>query len=202
MKLAKTLSTLSVLALVLTTGCASNVKASRTDNPPPKEAYSKFGRIELKPAVLAPEFQGQSANEKSLVKINANLEKRTAEHIKRWNSRASNGRTLILEPVVVDIRYIGVAARIFAGPLAGSSGVVIKMKASDAQTGQVIDNPEFYQRASAGAGFAVGVADNLMLTRVGELVGDYIIRNYDKAVGGSTGATHELVDPNSKAAQK
>lgn len=187
------------LALAVT-GCASNVKASRTENPPPVEAYSNFGRIEIKPIVLAQKFRGQSANEKSLEKINANFFKRLGDNPKKWNSGPDNGRKLVIEPVVTDIRFIGVGARIFTGPLSGSSGVVIQVKATDVQTGRQIDHPEFYQHSSAGAGFALGVADNMMLTRVGELVGDYLLRNYDAAVGGMTGATDEVVSGNSKAA--
>lgn len=186
---------------LLVTGCAS-VKASRTDNPPPAEAYSNFGRIEIKPVVLAPEFRGQSANEKSLDKINANLFKRMGENPKKWNSRPDNGRTLVIEPTVTDIRFIGVGARIFTGPLSGSSGVVIHIKATDVGTGKLIDHPEFFQRSSAGAGFALGIADNLMLMRIGELVGDYLLRNYDAAVGGRTGATDELVSADTKAANE
>jgi hypothetical protein len=201
MNFTSTLAGLLVLTLAVT-GCASKVKASRTDNPPPVEAYSQFGRIEVKPVVLAPEFRGQSANEKSLEKINANLFKRIGENPKKWNSRPDNGRTLVIEPIVTDIRFIGVGARIFTGPLSGSSGVVIHIKATDAKTGKLIDHPEFYQRSSAGAGFALGVADNLMLTRIGELMGDYLLRNYDAAVGGRTGATDELVNANTKAANE
>jgi hypothetical protein len=199
MNLTSTLAGVLALTLVVS-GCASNVRASRTDNPPPAEAYSKFGRIEIKPVVLAQEFRGQSANEKSLDRINANFFKRLGDAPKKWNSRPDNGRTLVIEPVVTDIRFIGVGARIFTGPLSGSSGVVIRMKATEIGTGKQIDYPEFYQHSSAGAGFALGVADNMMLTRIGELVGDYVLRNYDAAVGGLTGATDEVVSENTKAA--
>lgn len=199
MKLTLILAGALTLALGIT-GCASNVKASRTENPPPVEAYSNYGRIEIKPIVLAQEFRGQSANEKSLEKINANFFKRLGNSPNNWNNRPDNGRRLVIEPVVTDIRFIGVGARIFTGPLSGSSGVVIHVKATDARTGKLIDHPEFYQRSSAGAGFALGVADNMMLTRIGELVGDYLLRNYDAAVGGRTGATDELVSADSKAA--
>ncbi|MDR1994328.1 hypothetical protein [Azonexus sp.] len=201
MKITSALAGTLVFALVVT-GCASKVKASRTDNPPPIEAYSKFGRIEIKPVTLAPEFRGQSANEKSLEKINANFFKRLGDNPKKWNERPDNGRTLVIEPIVTDIRFIGVGARIFTGPLSGSSGVVIHIKATEVSTGKLIDHPEFYQRSSAGAGFALGVADNLMLTRIGELVGDYLLRNYDAPIGGKTGATDELVSADTKAANE
>ena len=201
MNFTSTLAVALTLALAVT-GCASNVKASRTDNPPPVEAYSKFGRIQIKPVVLAPEFRGQSAKEKSLEKINANLFKRLGENPKKWNNRPANGRTLIIEPVVTDIRFIGVGTRLFTGPLSGSSGVVVHIKVTEVNTGKLIDHPEFYQRSSAGAGFALGVADNLMLTRIGELVGDYLLQNYDTAVGGRTGATDELVRGDTKVAKE
>lgn len=192
----------SIFLICTTSGCASKVKASRTVNPPPVEAYSNFGRIEVKPVVLAPEFRNQSANEKSLEKINANFFKRLGENPSKWNSYPDNGRFLIIEPVVTDIRFIGVGARIFTGPLSGSSGVVIHIKVKDGKTGRLIDHPEFYQRSSAGAGFALGVADNLMLMRIGEMMGDYLIRNYSSAVGGQTGATDELTSANAKAANE
>lgn len=193
---------LSFLALTVTSGCASRVKASRTENPPPAEAYSNFGRIEIKPATLAPEFRNQSANEKSLEKINANFFKRLGDNPEKWNARPDNGRVLVIEPVVTDIRFIGVGARIFTGPLSGSSGVVVHVRAKDSKTGKLIDHPEFYQRSSAGAGFALGVADNLMLMRIGELMADHMIRNYSSAVGGRTGATEELTSSNTKAANE
>jgi hypothetical protein len=201
MKLTTVLAGLLVLTLGVS-GCASNVKASRTDNPPPTVAYSTYGRIEVKPIVLAPEFRGQSANEKSLEKLNANFFKRLGDNPKKWNSRPDNGRTLVIEPVVTDIRFIGVGARIFTGPLSGSSGVVIHIKATDSKTGKLVDHPEFYQRSSAGAGFGLGIADNMMLTRMGELVADYLLRNYETAVGGRTGATDELVSADTKAAKE
>ena len=200
MKITSTLACVMALAFALT-GCASHVKATRTTNPPPAEAYSQFGRIEIQHVALAPEFRGQSPNETAAIKIDANLSKRLVNHLAQWNSRPDNGRKLVIEPVITNIRFIGVGVRIFTGPFSGSSGVVIQMKATDAGTGKVIDQAEFYQRSSAGAGFAIGVADNMMLTRMGELMGDYILHNFDAAVGGTTGATDELTQPQAQAAE-
>lgn len=181
-------------ALFMLGGCANHMKASRVSNPPPSEAYSHFGRIQVKPATLAPAFANDGSNQKALERINANLNKRLETALSDWNKRPDNGRRLVIEPVVTEIRFIGVGARLFTGPLSGSSSVKVDVRVIDAASGKVIDNPEFFQRSSAGSGFALGVADNMMLVRIGELVGDYIIRNYPKAVGGKTGATEELVD--------
>ncbi len=201
MKFTLTLAGLLTLALAVT-GCASSIKASRTNNPPPAEAYSNFGRIEIRPAVLAPEFSEHHANQNALKRINANFFKRLGENQKKWNSRQDNGRTLVIEPVVTEIRYIATGARIFTGPLSGSSAVLIHMKATETGTGKLIDQPEFYQHSSAGAGFALGITDNLMLMRAGELMADYLIQNYDAATGGSTGATDESVSADTRPANE
>jgi len=185
-------------AATLLIGCASNIKATRTQNPPPTEAYSAFGRIEVRPVTLAAEFANDGANRKALVKIQENLDKNLGPSLAEWNQRPDNGRKLVLQPVVEEIRFIGVGARIFTGPLSGSSVVRMTMKATDTGNGKAVDNPEFYQRSSAGAGFALGVADNLMLTRTASLMSGYIVRNFTQAVGGPTGANDELVAPAAK----
>lgn len=187
---------LAVTATLVLSGCANHIKATRTTNPPPVEAYSNYGRIEVKPATLAPKFAGNKGNVAALEKINANLSKRIEYALPEWNKRPDNGRHLVIEPVVSDIRFVGIGTRIWTGPLSGSSAVKVEMKATDVETGKVIDQPEFFQRSSAGSGFAFGVADFMMLTRMGELVGDHILRNYPQAVGSSTGAPEEFVAGN------
>jgi len=183
------------MTAIAMSGCASKIKATRTDNPPPSEAYSNFGRIEIKPAVLAPAFAGNGENQKVLVKLQENLDKGLAPSLLEWNGRTDNGRKLVIEPVIEEVRFIGVGARIMVGPLAGSSTIRMTVKATDASTGKQVDNAEFYQRASAGSGFAFGVADNMMITRTADIASAYIIRNYAKAEGGPTGATEQLVAP-------
>lgn len=184
-----------ILATLALAGCASKIKATRTTNPPPAEAYGNFGRIEVKPAVLAPDFAGSGENQKVLAKLQENLGKGLAPSLATWNARPDNGRRLVLEPVVEEVRFIGSAARVMVGPLAGSSTIRMTLTATDAATGKQIDKAEFYQRSSAGSGFAFGVADNMMITRTADMASAYVIRNHAQAVGGPTGATDELVAP-------
>lgn len=170
-------------------GCATQIKASTDSNPPPIEKFSNYSHIELKAAQLAPAMAGHSANQRALAKIQENLAQNMESHLKQWNTRKTgNGRTLLIEPVVEQIKFIGGGARFFAGPLAGSSAVVMKLNITDAKTHKVIAHPEFYQRAEAWSGaFTLGVHDNLMLTRTARIASDYLINNYPQAVGGPTG---------------
>ncbi len=182
-----------LLALAALQGCATSINASSTRNPAPKEAFSKYGRIEVKPAVFKDGLQGDGAG---LRKINENITKDLADSLQTWNKRPANGRTLVIEPVVEEMRFTHGAKRVLLGPLAGSSGVLMRLTIRDA-SGAVVASPEFFQRATAmAAGFTFGVHDNLMLTRVANLASRYIIANYDRAEGGPTGADEVAIDGN------
>lgn len=181
----------SAIAMV---GCASKIKATRTENPPPSEAYSNFGRIEIKAAILAPTYAGNGENQKVLVKLQEKLDKGLAPSLAEWNKRPDNGRKLVIEPIVEEVRFIGTGARIMVGAMAGSSTIRMTIKATDAATGKQVDNAEIYQIASAMSG-PFGVADNMMITRAADMASAYIVRNYARAEGGPTGAIDKFVAP-------
>jgi hypothetical protein len=178
------------LSLGATQGCATKIKASTTQNPAPPQAFSYYGRIDVKPAVFP---AGYAGNADALAKIQANLAKDLATPLQNWNSRPDNGRRLTVEPVVEELSFKSSTKRVFLGPLAGSSGVLMRVTIKD-QNGKVVAAPEFYKRAAAfSGGFTLGTMDNLMLTRVANLASDYLIANYDKAVGGPTGADEQAI---------
>jgi len=180
-----------VVALPLISGCATKIKASSSHNPAPATAFSSYGRIDIKPVAYAPGYKGNPA---ALGKIAANLDKDLAPSLAQWNSRPDNGRTLTVEPIVEEMSFKSTTKRVFLGPLAGSSGVLMRVTFRD-NTGKVIATPEFFQRANAmSGGFTLGVQDNLMLTRVSKLASSYVIANYDQAVGGPTGADDAAVN--------
>jgi hypothetical protein len=178
------------MAAVMVGGCATSIKASSTQNPPPKEAFASYGRIEVKPVAFKAGYQSDAAG---LAKIESNFQEEIAPALAKWNQRPDNGRKLVIEPVVDELSFKHGAKRVLLGPLAGSSGVLMHLSIRDAN-GVEIANPEFFQRAAAmAAGFQFGVHDNMMLTRVGKLAGAYVLANFDRAVGGPTGADDKAV---------
>jgi hypothetical protein len=187
----KKLSLMLILASVLLASCASKspVKSSATVNPPPAEAFAAFARFELKPVVLAHEYSMNAGNQNAAAKIQEYFNERVKPLVDGWNARGqANGRTLQIEPVIEQIRFIRIGARIFAGPFAGSSGVLMKVKYTDQDSGKLIAHPEFYQHASAAsATMTYGGQDQAMLARIVTLVADYTARNYETPVGGATG---------------
>jgi hypothetical protein len=180
---------LVILASLMPLSCATNIKPSNTFNPPPAEAFSAFARFELKPVTLAQEYSGHSANQRAAAKIQQYFDQRVKTVVDGWNARpGALGRTLVIEPNIEQIKFIAVGARIFAGPFAGSSAVVLKVKYTDKESGKIVAHPEFFQRAAAMSGaLTYGGQDNAMLARIVTLVADYNARNYSERVGGENG---------------
>lgn len=171
--------------------CATHIKPSMTTNPPPLEKFSIFDRYELKPIELSPKYVGKGANQKAAAKIQEYFDARVKPTINEWNNKkGSNTSTLVIEPRIEHIKFVGIGTRIWVGPFAGSSAVVMKVRYVDKNTGKVIAEPEFYQRAAAMSGAVTfGGQDNAMLARITTLVADYNTRNYDQRAGGESGAT-------------
>ncbi len=180
-----------LVAAMAIQGCATNIKASAAVNPPPAEAFASYGRIEVRPVV----FRNGAGNAAAMLKIEQNIKHDLAASLAEWNKKPNNDRTLIIEPVVEEMSFKSGAKRVFLGPLAGSSGVLLRLNIRD-NMGRQVASPEFFQRANAmAAGWTFGVHDNLMLTRVANLSTNYVKNNYAKAVGGPTGGDDAVLEP-------
>ncbi len=180
-----------LLGLSVYTGCATKISATAEENPPPAEPLSAFTRFEVKPITMGAPYTGQEANEKALVKIQENFDLRVNPLLASWNTRkddAMQPRTLRIEPYLQDIKFVNATARVWAGAMAGSSAVVLRIRLIDAERNVEIAHPEFFQRAAAmGGAWTFGSTDNNMLVRITELASNYLMNNYASAVGGPTG---------------
>lgn len=182
-----------LIAAVSTTALAKKeeIKASSTSNPAPSEAFSAFDRIEVAPIAMGEPYAGQKANDAALANLQAALDERLPVWLAEINARPAATeppRVLRVEPRIDKVRFIGGGARVFAGAFAGKSRILVKLKITDAATGAVIAEPEFYQHASAMAGaYSFGGADKAMLERAATLVTEYLKTNHAAAVATPTG---------------
>ncbi|HEX2861265.1 MAG TPA: hypothetical protein VHN79_06480 [Lacunisphaera sp.] len=185
-----------LLLTALLAGCVTRINTDVIQNPPPAEKFSAFNRFEMAKVELVPPYAGQEANERALLKIQENLSYKGDPLLQGWNDAgrdAAVARTLVITPVVTEIKFIGGGARTFAGAFAGSSAVILKVTITEKETGRILATPLFYARAAAmGGAWTFGATDNLMLVRVAGRLTDYLSANYAVAVGGRTGA--ELPD--------
>ena len=166
--------------------CVTHIHADVIDNPPPQEALSSFQHFRLSPVVaVSKEASQQSA---AMAKISMNTQMRLGSTLIGWENKSQSGRTLKVEPRITELKFVSGTKRFFAGDFAGSSAVVMHVRLVDADTGKVIGDPEFYQRAAAEGGtWSFGGTDNGMLARIATVAQQYLRRNYSSAVGGPTG---------------
>jgi hypothetical protein len=182
----------AIAGIALLAGCATNVKKPVSEhNPPPAEAFSKFGVFELKPINTVEGCDKQHGADVALRSIQDQMKSRLGYTLANWssaNAKTGASRKLIIEPICSDAKLVGTNARIWGGALAGSSAIVLKVRYTDASTQKTIAEPVFYQRANAmGAAWSFGATDRNMLTRIVDLMVDYTTTNYQAAVGGPTG---------------
>ncbi|MGH8184251.1 MAG: hypothetical protein ACREPH_11400 [Rhodanobacteraceae bacterium] len=174
----------AMLALICC-ACVTNIHPDVTGNPPPTEPFSHFQHFILEPVNVS---SGAAHETAAVDKISTYMQQRVGGTLAGWENHNPSGRVLNVEPYIVQLKFVSGGARFFAGALAGSSAVLMRVKFTDAQTGQVIADPEFYQRAAAyGGAWSIGGTDNGMLARISTVVQQYVDRNYAHAVGGPTG---------------
>ena len=159
-------------------------------NPPPSAKFSDFTQFEMPTIVMTAPYVGKPVNDQALAIIQRQFTASTASILLIWTnagSKAEKARTLLIEPKVEAMKFVPRAARIWVGAMAGSSYVLISMKITEKETGQVIATPMFYAHASAWSG-AWGTGDDSMLTRIAQNMANYVTGNYTAAVGGVSGA--------------
>ncbi len=171
------------------------VEPKSQSNPPPAMPLNTFQRFEISPIAMDAPYAGQSANEAAKSSIQANLDLRAQPVLAEWNSKpaGADAKTLKIEPTIRHIRFVSGGARFWGGAWAGGSAVLMTVKLTDASTGQVIAEPEFYQHANKMAGkWSFGATDKAMLVRVASMITDYLQKNYSAPVGGSTSVATDV----------
>ncbi len=173
-------------------GCTTEIYAPAATNPPPAEPFKNFATFRLESVALSPAFSEHGYNESARASIDRSLQKSLGTLLQSWDK--GNGRTLLIQPYIEEIKFVGGAARFWAGYYAGSSAVVMRVTYRDEATDAEIAAPVFYQHANAWGGtWTFGGSDNAMLGRMAELVTTYTRNNYQTAVGGPTGAPPDRV---------
>jgi hypothetical protein len=195
----KLVGTLAALLLAgPVASCATHIRKPAMAPQPATARFGQFGAFELRTVALAPAFGGPGgANEKATRKIDELLQQRMPMALAGIRpmvpaaapapgappavpsaAPAPAVPTLLINPQVEEIKFVGGGARFWGGAMAGSSAVLMKVSFIDAATGRVLAEPEFYESAGAYAGaWSFGGADNAMLSHVVDDVCSYSAGN-------------------------
>ncbi len=160
-------------------GCATNLSKPAAAPQPASVRLGTFANVELQPVTIAEPFSAAGANQKAARKINELLMNQMAYVFPGLNAaEKKNGGTLVIKPLIKEIKFIGGAARFWVGAMAGSSAVLMEVTYLEKETGAVVARGEFYDQASAYAGgYNMGATDNLMLNNIVSQIVNYSSAN-------------------------
>ena len=184
MNLLSSLKAPLILFSLMLFGCATQVTETPSPVTPSKARFGDFEKVILVRAAIAPTYAKHEANIKAVNKIDEvfasrinaildNVDIKTVEQVEAM--KLSDPKVLVIKPYVKQIKFIGGAARFWAGAMAGSSVVVMDV-AFERGDGQLLSNPGFMRKAGAYTD-AFGVASNRMLNDVVEDVANYVMAN-------------------------
>ena len=170
----------AVTALTLS-ACATHISPRDADVSASKEPLGTFQYYAIKPVAVA---EGKKVHGKWIAAIERNLKEcmpLVFRDIQPFDAAAvaAHPRALVIEPVVVDLKAVSVAKRIFLGPFPGSSAALVQVKFIDQDSKAVIADPTFFSKGNAwGGAFTFGTTDALMLTRTANEICDYSRKNF------------------------
>jgi hypothetical protein len=165
-------------------GCVTTITGPAGPPQPAREKLGRFDAYELTPATIAPAYASSSANQKAKRKIDEELSGKmrmvfnNLQVVEPGAPAKAEEKTLRIEPAIKEIKFIGGMARFWVGPMAGSSAVYMQVLYRDMSTGEIIAQPEFYQKGGAwGGSWTIGATDNLMLSRIADDICNYASLN-------------------------
>lgn len=167
-------------------GCATQIVEKPSAVTRATTPLGEFDRVVLVEAEIAPTYAEHGANIKAVNKIDeileeqlpgvlGNLEVRTLAEYKTMKS-SLDADVLVIRPYVKQVKFIGGAARFWAGAMAGSSVVVMDVFFESGAGGEPLSTPGF-QRTAGAYSDVVGVASNRMLNDVAQDVINYVSAN-------------------------
>ena len=173
-------SVLMLAAGVFAQGCATHIRQPAGSPQPTKVKFGESKDVQLLHVSLAPASAKSGANKKAAKKINELLVSNmrqvfpNVQVLETAGTSASAARTLLIEPQIEEIKFVGGMARFWWGAMSGSSAVLMKVTYKDLGTGDILTAPEFYRSANAmGGAYSMGVSDNAMLDSIVQDVCNY-----------------------------
>lgn len=173
---------------------AATAALAKGVNPPPEKSLNSYSRFELEPATLEAFYQSHEGNEATRRNLEHNLNLKLRPLIDSWNQdQDGESRTLTIKPHIRAVRFIGTAARLWAGMLPGRSWIYVQVELVDKETGETIAHPKFYRAARLGNGLSASRNDYAMVEMMAADIALFSKNNYKTPVGGGERPTDEFL---------
>jgi len=173
----KALITLCMLALCA--GCATKPMKIAIPTPTTKR-LGDYGSCFLMSATIDPNYSDQSAVDifDNELRSKMNYILGTLKPSESTVSAQETGEVLVIKPHILEVKFIGRAARFWAGVMAGSSVMTVQVTYQDAANGNVLGNPTFQSVGDAWLGAQTrGATDYMIIDQIIDDIALYTAAN-------------------------
>ena len=163
-------------------GCATDIAPQDHTIAPSPVPLASFESFVLRPLAVE-HMQGDSADHAALQQIEIELRGCVRAALRGLREEpevnGAGGRTLVVAPVVVDLKKVNRTERRWVGPFAGSSAVLLRLELRDAAAQAPVAAPVFHASGDAWRGsFApFAASDDAMLQEVVDEACGYVTDN-------------------------
>lgn len=132
-----------------------------------------FSTFSAKSEIAADYPQAAKEVQRSMM-TSLQMEDRFKKVVTASEGQPATGDTLIIKADITDLRIVPVAARIWGGPMAGSSGVELNLQLIDAATQDVLRTEKISSWNNAWGASWSG-SDKTLLDDMGKIVAQYVV---------------------------
>lgn len=171
----------SIAALIVTGACSTHIAPPPNPNQRSIRPFKIFSRVYLLP-LHTDRMGGDSGDLAAVKRIQDTLTTCMSQIFPSLSTTTPAERDvgLRVEPTILDLKKVNVSERLFLGPIAGSSAILLKVSYIDNETKQQIATSTVYSKANSWSGtMTMGATDNLMLLRASNLACEYARSNYE-----------------------
>lgn len=146
---------------------------------PASKRLSTFAHYEVRDMKLTAEIAGDEAKRDYANRLESMLTAKISTTLDGWGSAPdATGGTLVIEPVLNNLRIVSTGARVWAGAWAGDSNIDMTLNLIEAESGDVIASPRVERSSSATAGaWSSGSTDQNLLDYIVDISVQYLIDN-------------------------
>ncbi len=149
--------------------------------PAPSVPLSAFTDFELKPLDATEAVQADADKKRAAALLEAKLKARLSPLFERWHASADTRkrRVLIIEPLVVRLRVVGMLNRVVSGGYARDSFVDLNLYLRDGPDGDALATARISSSANAStASWTLGAPDRNLLDDIVEVAYRYVSQSY------------------------
>ncbi|HEX9049661.1 MAG TPA: DUF4410 domain-containing protein [Anaeromyxobacter sp.] len=181
----RSLTFLAVMALAA--GCASNPgkRQKIIDDEvarlrAPEIPLTSFGAFEIRPIAMSPDVQEKPEKVAVASDLGQRLEAQLRPTLDGWAAAApapAKGRTLVIQPTVVNLRIVGGASRFWLGAMAGDSSIDVDLQLVDKASGRAIAKERIAKSSGGMSGaWSMGATDKNLTQYVIDIANAYLVK--------------------------